>query len=132
MNSGKIIICPGLINAKDYVKCIETQFHTKISSIILSSYPFRQENINKTWNEVAIKSKVHFSGDFFEITKSTLKKYAYQIDDMYSKIHELSTPFFLTERTFPYSQFRSCATHLPELLTLVANAVAVINEEEPD
>ncbi len=132
MNSGKIIICPGLINAKDYAECIEKQFFTKISSIVLSSYPFRQENINQTWNEVEIKSKIHFSGDFFKINNSALRKHARQIGDMYSVIHELSTPFFLSERTFPYSQFRSCATHLPELLSLVANAVAVINEEKPD
>jgi len=132
MNSGKIIICPGLINAKDYAECIEKHFFTKISSIVLSSYPFKQENINQSWNEIEIKSKIHFSGDFFKINNATLRKYADQIDDIYSVIHELSTPFFLSERTFPYSQFRSCATHLPELLSLVANAVAVINEEKPD
>ena len=132
MNSEKVIICPGLINAKDYAECIEKHFITKISSIVLSSYPFRQENINQTWSEVAIKSKVHYSGDFFKINNSTLRKYADQIGDMYSVIHELSTPFFLSERTFPYSQFRSCATHLPELLSLVANSVALINEEKPE
>jgi hypothetical protein len=128
----KVIISPGLINAQDYIEYIDNKYSSIIVRIILFDDKSGNENSNHSWDQVRPISQVYYLKKSLELNWGSLKKDRNQILSIYKKIHQSSTSFFLSERSFFYTIFRSCPTHLPELLTIVANCVVLLNEDRPD